>query len=55
MRSATLTYELYRESFINFRWGYGAAMSFYLLALIFGITILLFVVWGRREFKERIL
>lgn len=49
MRSATLTYEIYKESFINFSWGYGAAMSFYLLALIIGITMLLFVVWGRRE------
>ena len=55
MRSATLTYQLYKESFVNFKWGYGAAMSFYLLALIMGITILLFVVWGRRETKERIL
>jgi len=51
MRSATLTYEIYKESFINFSWGYGAAMSFYLLALIIGITMLLFVVWGRRESK----
>ena len=52
LRSATLTYEIYKESFINFSWGYGAAMSFYLLALILGITMLLFVVWGRRETKE---
>ena len=50
-RSATLTYEIYKESFINFSWGYGAAVSFYLLALILGITLLLFVVWGRRESK----
>ncbi len=50
-RSATLTYEIYNESFVNFSWGYGAAVSFYLLALILGITLLLYVVWGRRESK----
>ena len=49
--SATLTYELYKESFVHFRWGYGAAMSFYLLALILIVTLLLFFVWGRRETK----
>jgi multiple sugar transport system permease protein len=51
MRSATLTYQIYKETFINFNWGYGVAISFYLLALIIGVTMLLFVVWGRREFK----
>jgi multiple sugar transport system permease protein len=52
MRSATVTYELFKETFINFRWGYGAAMSFYLLAIIVAVTMLLFLVWGRKEVKE---
>ena len=52
MKSATLTYEVYKQTFINFSWGYGVAMSFYLLALILGVTLLLYVVWGRRESKE---
>ena len=55
MRSATLTYEIYKESFKNFNWGYGAAMSFYLMALIVIVSLLLFVVWGRHEFKGRTL
>jgi len=52
MRSAALTYEVYKQTFINFSWGYGVAMSFYLLALILAVTLLLYVVWGRRESKE---
>lgn len=47
--SSTLTYEIYKESFLNLNLGYGAALSFYLLALIFIITMLLYVVWGRKE------
>ncbi len=47
--SATLTYQLYKESFKNLKLGYGAAMSFYLLVLIIGTTLLLYFFWGRKE------
>jgi len=47
--SATLTYEIYKESFQNLHLGYGSAMSFYLLILILAITLLLYVFWGRKE------
>ncbi len=46
--SATLTYRIYKESFKDLDLGYGAAMSFMLLALILGTTLLLYVFWGRR-------
>ena len=47
--STVLTYTLYKVSFINLDLGYGAAMSFFLLALILGSTGLIYLVWGRRE------
>ncbi len=47
--SATLTYQIYKISFENLDLGYGAAMSFYLLFLIIASTLLLYLVWGRRE------
>ncbi|MGI9500073.1 MAG: carbohydrate ABC transporter permease [Geminicoccaceae bacterium] len=47
--SATLTYRIYKESFKDLDLGYGAAMSFMLLALILGSTLLLYFLWGRRE------
>ena len=47
--SATLTYEIYKISFENLDLGYGAAMSFYLLFIILASTLLLYLVWGRRE------
>ncbi len=47
--SATLTYEIYKESFKNLNLGYGAAMSFYLLVLILALTFTLYLVWGRKE------
>jgi multiple sugar transport system permease protein len=50
--SATLTYEIYKISFQNLNLGYGAAMSFYLLVLIVGSTLLLFFLWGRREARD---
>ncbi len=50
--SATLTYQIYKISFQNLDLGYGAAMSFYLLALIIGSTLGLYFVWGRREARE---
>jgi len=50
--SSTITYEIYKQSFINFNLGYGAALSFYLLMLIFLTTTLLYVVWGRRELRS---
>ena len=49
--SAVLTYRIYKESFKDLDLGYGAAMSFMLLALILGTTLLLYVLWGRREAK----
>jgi multiple sugar transport system permease protein len=47
--SAVLTYELYKVSFVNLDLGYGAAMSFFLLAMILGATTLIYLLWGRRE------
>lgn len=47
--SAVLTYQLYKVSFLDLNLGYGAAMSFYLLAMILGATFLLYIIWGRRE------
>jgi len=47
--SSTLTYQLYKVSFKNLNLGYGAAMSFFLLMLIVGSTMSLYLVWGRRE------
>ena len=50
--SATLTYRIYKESFKDLDLGYGAAMSFMLLALILGTTLLLYAFWGRREARS---
>lgn len=47
--SATLTYQIYKESFINMNIGYGAALSFYLLIVIIITTLFLYFVWGRKE------
>jgi multiple sugar transport system permease protein len=47
--SATLTYQIYKESFTNLKLGYGAAMSFYLLIVILAMTFTLYFLWGRRE------
>ncbi len=47
--SATLTYQLYKISFVNLDLGYGAAMSFFLLAMILVATFIIFFFWGRRE------
>ena len=47
--SSVLTYQLYKISFINLDIGYGAAMSFFLLGFILLATLLIYVVWGRRE------
>ncbi len=47
--SATLTYQIYKESFLHLNLGYGAAMSFYLLLLILTVTFTLYFVWGRKE------
>lgn len=47
--SATLTYEIYKESFKNLHLGYGAAMSFYLLGVILAVGFTLYGLWGRRE------
>ncbi len=53
MNSAVLTYEIYKWSFLNFRWGYAAAMSFYLMVLITIVGLLLFAVWGRKEMLQK--
>ncbi|WP_119389194.1 carbohydrate ABC transporter permease [Taklimakanibacter lacteus] len=50
--SAVLTYTLYKISFVNLDLGYGAAMSFFLLAVILGATGLLYLLWGRREERQ---
>lgn len=50
--SAVLTYTLYKISFVNLDLGYGAAMSFFLLAVILGATGLLYLFWGRREERQ---
>lgn len=47
--SSVLTYTLYKISFINLDLGYGAAMSFFLLAAILAATGILYFTWGRRE------
>lgn len=47
--SATLTYQIYKESFKDLQLGYGAAMSFFLLAMILASTLILYFTWGRRE------
>jgi multiple sugar transport system permease protein len=47
--SAALTYEIYKQSFLDLNLGYGAALSLYLLLLIILTTLLLYFVWGRRE------
>jgi multiple sugar transport system permease protein len=47
--SEVLTYQIYKVSFQDLNLGYGAAMSFYFLALILASTALLYVLWGRHE------
>lgn len=47
--SATLTYQIYKASFKDLQLGYGAAMSFFLLAMILASTLILYFTWGRRE------
>lgn len=47
--TATLTYQIYKESFKNLNLGYGAAISFFLLILILALTFTLYLVWGRKE------
>ena len=49
--SSTLTYEIYKLSFKNMQLGFGSAMSFYLLFLIVGSTLMLYWLWGRRVEK----
>ena len=47
--SSVLTYTLYKISFVNLDLGYGAAMSFFLLAVILVSTGMIYLLWGRRE------
>lgn len=51
--SNVLPYYLYDISFQQLDLSYGAAMSFYLLALIVVAALLLYVVWGRHEEKNQ--
>jgi multiple sugar transport system permease protein len=50
--SSVLTYTLYKISFINLDLGYGAAMSFFLLAAILISTGILYFLWGRKEERK---
>lgn len=50
--SAVLTYTLYKISFVNLDLGYGAAMSFFLLAVILGSTGIIYFIWGRKEERQ---
>jgi multiple sugar transport system permease protein len=50
--SSVLTYTLYKISFVNLDLGYGAAMSFFLLAVILGSTGALYFLWGRKEARQ---
>lgn len=50
--SAVLTYTLYKISFVNLDLGYGAAMSFFLLAVILVSTGILYFAWGRKEERQ---
>jgi multiple sugar transport system permease protein len=47
--SHDLVYQIYVESFTNWQFGYGAAISWILVVLIMGITTLYFVTIMRRE------
>jgi multiple sugar transport system permease protein len=47
--STVVPYLLYDISFKQLQLGYGAAMSFYLLAMIILATSLIYLFWGRRE------
>ncbi|CCN73589.1 putative ABC-type sugar transport systems,permease component [Vibrio nigripulchritudo SFn27] len=47
--STVLPFLLYDISFKQLQLGYGSAMSFFLLFLIVGSTLLLYAVWGRKE------
>lgn len=51
--SATLTYEVYKSTFLGMNFGYGAAMSFYLLFVIILLTVLLYFFWGKKELKAK--
>ncbi|MBN9073838.1 MAG: sugar ABC transporter permease [Rhizobiales bacterium] len=50
--SSVLTYTLYKISFVNLDLGYGAAMSFFLLAVILVSTGILYFLWGRKEERQ---
>lgn len=52
IRSATLTYQIYKECFVNLNLGYGSAMSFCLLGVILAVAFSLYGLWGRREARE---
>jgi multiple sugar transport system permease protein len=50
--SHDLVYQIYVESFINWQFGYGAAISWILVFIVMGITTLYFVTIMRREKEE---
>lgn len=47
--SSVLTYEIYKTSYKESDFGYGAAMSFFLLFFTLALTFVLYLVWGRKE------
>jgi ABC-type sugar transport system permease subunit len=51
--SHDLVYQIYVESFVNWQFGYGAAVSWILVVLIMGITTLYFVTIMRRESQAK--
>lgn len=46
--SSSLTFTLYELAFRQSNMGLSAAMSFFLLAMIIGVSLLLYAVWGRK-------
>ncbi len=50
--SHDLVYQIYVESFVNWQFGYGAAISWILVVLIMAITLLYFFAIMRREKEE---
>src|SRR5204863_8471613 len=53
--SHDLVYQIYVESFVNWQFGYGAAVSWILVVLIMGITTLYFMTIMQRERQAKTL
>jgi multiple sugar transport system permease protein len=50
--SHDLVYQIYVETFVNWQFGYGAAISWMLVFIIMGITTVYFLTIMRREKEE---